>query len=84
MADSQERETSSSQPTLEARLRTAAAQVETDLKRWIAHFNDEVVPDVRRNGSSALKAAAVELDKLARRMDTHDPHPPDPSAKTGF
>jgi hypothetical protein len=30
-----------------------------------------VVPDVRRNGSEALKAAAAELHKLASRMDDH-------------
>lgn len=70
------------QPTLEARLRDAAALVETDLKRWITYFNDEVVPDVRRNGSSALKSAAAELDKLARRIDSQGPPPP-PNPKTG-
>jgi hypothetical protein len=29
------------------------------------------VPDVRRNGSEALRAAAAELHKLAQRMDEH-------------
>ena len=78
---------SASQPTLEARLRGVAAQVETDLKRFITHLNDEVVPDVRRNGSSALKSAAAELAKLARRMEEQNPPsppPPPPSSKTGL
>ena len=70
------------EPTIEARVRTAAKEVETDLKRWITYFNDEVVPDVRRNGSAALKSAAAELDKLARRMESHDPPPP--TGKTGL
>ncbi len=74
----------STDATLEARLRGAAGQVEADLKRWIAYFNDEVVPDVRRNGSSALKSAAAELDKLARRMDSHNPPPHRPRPKPAF
>jgi hypothetical protein len=40
-----------------------------------------VVPDVRRNGSDALRSAAAELQKLARKMDDHagrTPPPPPP------
>jgi len=37
----------------------------------VKYINDEVVPDVRRNGSEALRAAAAELHKLATRMDDH-------------
>ena len=51
------------------RLREAAGHVEDDVRRLITYLNDEVVPDVRRNSSEALRAAAVELDRLARRMD---------------
>jgi hypothetical protein len=29
------------------------------------------VPDIRRNGSQALRAASEELQKLAQRMDDH-------------
>ena len=37
--------------------------------RVIAYLNDEVVPEVRRDGSRALRAAAGELMKLAERME---------------
>ena len=35
----------------------------------MTYINDEVVPEIRRNGSEALRAAAAELQKLAQRMD---------------
>ncbi len=53
----------------EARLREAAEHVEDDVKRVITYINDEVFPDIRRNGSDALRSAAAELERLARRMD---------------
>jgi hypothetical protein len=65
-------------------LKDAAAHLETDLKNVVKYINDEVVPEVRRNGSEALRAAAVELHKLAQRMDDHarktsaSPTPPPP------
>ncbi len=65
----------------DARLRDAAThvttQVEDDLRRLVTYVNDEVVPDVRRNGSSALRAAAQEFQRLAQRMDeSNRPAPP--------
>jgi hypothetical protein len=69
----------------EQQLKDAAAHLETDLKNVVKYINDEVVPEVRRNGSEALRAAAVELHKLAQRMDDHarrtsgsPPSPPPP------
>ena len=67
----------------EQQLRDAAAHLETDLKNVVKYLNDEVVPEVRRNGSEALRAAAVELHRLAQRMDDHArrtsaPPPPPP------
>ncbi|MBS1800439.1 MAG: hypothetical protein JSS95_11490 [Acidobacteria bacterium] len=53
----------------EQRLHEAGARVEDDVRKLIDYFNDEVVPDVRRNGSDALRAAARELQRLAQRMD---------------
>jgi hypothetical protein len=53
----------------EQQLRDAAAHLETDMKNVVRYLNDEVVPEVRRNGSVALRAAAVELHRLAERMD---------------
>jgi len=64
----------------ENRLREAAEHVETDLRRVVSYINDEVMPDVRRNGSSALRAAAAELHRMASKMDeaNEPPKPPDP------
>lgn len=53
----------------EQRLHEAGTRVEEDLRNIVNYINDEVVPDVRRNGSQALRAAAVELQRLAQRMD---------------
>ena len=55
----------------EQQVRDAAARGEEELRRVIDYINDEVVPDVRRHGSVALRRAAQELDKLAQRMDDH-------------
>ena len=63
-------------------LQDATERVEEDLKRVVTYLNDEVVPDIRRNGSHALRVAATELQKLAERMDdrrgqqTKDPGQP--------
>jgi len=55
----------------EQQLRDAAAHLETDLRNVVKYLNDDVVPAVRKNGSEALRAAAVELHKLAEKMDDH-------------
>jgi hypothetical protein len=65
----------------EQRLRETVAQVEDEVQRAVAYLNDEVVPEVRRTGSEALRAAAAELSRLAQRMDDHatqTPPPPPP------
>ena len=67
----------------EQQLRETAAHLETELKNVVKYINDEVVPEVRRNGSDALRAAAAELHRLAQRMDdqarrTSAPPPPPP------
>ncbi len=51
------------------KVRQVAEQAEDEVKRVISYINDEVVPEVRRNGSAALKRAALELQRLAERMD---------------
>ena len=70
----------------EQQLWDAATHLEADLKNVVKFINDEVVPDVRRNGSEALRTAAAELHKLASRMDDHArrssaPPPPKDTAK---
>jgi hypothetical protein len=65
----------------EQQLRDAATHLEADLKNVVKYINDEVVPDVRRNGSEALRAAAAELHKLASRMDDHARRSSSPTPK---
>jgi hypothetical protein len=55
----------------EQQLREAATHLEDDLRRFATYVNDEIVPQVRRNSSEALRDAAAELHKLAQRMDDH-------------
>jgi len=66
---------------LEERLREAASHVEDDVRRVLTYINDEVVPDVRRNGSEALKFASAELRKLAERVDDANRRTPPPPPK---
>jgi hypothetical protein len=54
---------------LEQRLREAATRAEEDLRRFVQYLDAEVVPEVRRNSSTALHAAAQHLESLAKRMD---------------
>ncbi len=55
----------------EQQLRETASRLETDLRRFASYVNDEIVPDIRRNSSEALRDAAAELHRLAQRMDDH-------------
>lgn len=69
----------------EQQLRDAAVRVEEDLRRVVTYINDQVVPDIRRDGTQALRAAAEQLQKLAQRMDdrraaAQQPSPPAPPA----
>ena len=69
----------------EQRLHEAGTRIEEDLRRLVTYFNDEIVPDVRRNGSSALRSAAAELNRLAQKMDdtagkTTPPPPGEPQS----
>ena len=53
----------------EQAIEETAAKAEAEVRRVVAYLNDEVVPEVRRDGSRALRAAAGELLKLAERME---------------
>jgi hypothetical protein len=56
----------------EERVTEAGARFQEELHRVVRYIDDEVVPEVRRNSSSALRAAADQLQKLAQHMDdTH-------------
>jgi hypothetical protein len=54
----------------EERVSEASSRMEDELRRVIRYINDEVVPQVRTNGSDALRVAAKELHKLADLMDS--------------
>jgi hypothetical protein len=62
----------------EQQFREAATHLEDDLRRFAGYVNEEIVPSVRRNSSEALRAAAIELHKLAERMDDHARRTPPP------
>jgi len=47
----------------------AGDRIEEDVKRVIAYLNDHVVPEVRDNGSKALRIAAGQLTRLADHLD---------------
>lgn len=47
----------------------AASKIEQEIKGVIQHLNDHVVPNVRSEGTQALRSAADQLRKLADRMD---------------
>lgn len=53
----------------EQRLHEAGSRFEEDVREVIRYFNDEIVPDLRKNGSEALRAAARELNRMAQKMD---------------
>lgn len=55
--------------SFEGRLRDAGERVEEELRRAVRFIDEEVVPEVRRNSSVALRTAADRLRGLAERMD---------------
>ena len=55
--------------SFEQRLRDAGARAEEELRRVVRYLDDEVVPEVRRNSSTALRAAAARLEQLAESKE---------------
>lgn len=53
----------------EERLHEAGARAEEEVKRLVRYLDEEVVPDVRRHSSTALRAASERLAKLAQSLD---------------
>ncbi|HEY6249256.1 MAG TPA: hypothetical protein VI685_04810 [Candidatus Angelobacter sp.] len=47
----------------------AAKRVEQEGEKFIAYFNDEVVPAIRTNSTKALRVAAEKLSQLANYME---------------
>ncbi len=44
-------------------------RVEEEVRKVISYLNDEVVPEVRRNSSQALRTASEHLAKLAEHLE---------------
>ncbi len=51
------------------KMQEAADRTEAEVRRVIRYMNDEVVPDVRKQSSTALRAAAEQLQALAKSLD---------------
>jgi hypothetical protein len=54
---------------IDERINDTRPRMEEELRRVIAYLNDEVVPQVRRNSTDALKIAAEKLTKLAEALE---------------
>ena len=51
-------------------LNNVSPKIEEEVRKVIDYLNDEVVPQVRRNSSDALRIAAEHLEKLAKHLDS--------------
>jgi hypothetical protein len=67
-------------PAWEEKLREAATRIEDEVRRVATLLDEEVVPEVRRTSSVALRAASEKLAQLAQHLedkargDAGDPH----------
>ena len=53
----------------EQQLNEAGTRLEEELRRVVRYVDEEVVPEVRRNGSKALRIASDRLRRLAEQME---------------
>ncbi|SEG61438.1 hypothetical protein SAMN05421819_3807 [Bryocella elongata] len=53
----------------EEKLHEATSRIEEEVSRVVKYVDDEVLPDVRRSSSAALRAAAERLAQLAQHLD---------------
>lgn len=72
--------TQTGKSTWEQRLHETGTRMEDDVRDLIRYLNDEVVPEVRKSGSEALRAAARELNRIAERMDERAGRTPPPAS----
>lgn len=52
-----------------AKVQDTADRAEAEVRKLVEYLNDEVVPDVRRHSSTALRTAADRLRELAQTLD---------------
>ncbi len=55
---------------MDDKMKGTMPKFEAELQRVIRYMNDEVVPEVRREGSDALRTAAEQLRKLAEYIES--------------
>ena len=53
----------------DSRLRDAGERLEDELRRAVRYLDEEIVPEIRRGGSSALRAASERLRHIAEQLD---------------
>jgi hypothetical protein len=58
---------------VDEKMKDFVPKMEAEVQRVIRYLNDEVVPDVRRHGSQALRTASEQLQKLADYMESKKP-----------
>ncbi len=56
-------------------LEDVGRRVDEELKQIVDYLNNDVVPKVRTESSSALRKAAQQLQRLADYMDEHRQRP---------
>jgi hypothetical protein len=54
---------------VDAKVGNFGPRIEDEVKRVIAYLNDQVVPQVRQNSSSALRAVSEQLGRLADYLE---------------
>jgi hypothetical protein len=54
---------------VDAQFGKVGPRIDDEVKRVITYLNDQVVPQVRQNSSSALRSAAEQLARLADHLD---------------
>jgi hypothetical protein len=47
----------------------AARRIEDELREFVRWFNDDVVPNVRRDSGKALRIASEKLNEFAEYLD---------------
>jgi hypothetical protein len=53
----------------EDRVKEAGERAQEELRRVLEYIDKDVVPEVRRSGSAALRSAAERMQKLAQHLD---------------
>jgi histidinol dehydrogenase len=64
------------QKPLSEQLKEVGTNIEQELKRAIQIIEEQVVPEVREKGSTALRDVSQRLSKLAEHLESLNSKPP--------